>query len=69
METNRFMDTLAGSLALFLPDALHGQSPELYSLRGAGGGGSYRLFGGGCMPHISKDGNAYKYERALFFIL
>jgi len=65
MGTYRFVDALSGGFALFLPDALHGQSSKLDGFRGAGGGCSDGLFGGGGMPHVSEDGDTYGDESLL----
>ena len=54
----RFMNGLASSLATFLPDAFHGKTSQLDGFGGACGGGTDRLFSGGCMPKIGEDRDA-----------
>lgn len=56
----RLVDRFAGSFALLLPNALHGETAELDSLRGAGGRSSDRIVRVRSVPKISKDRYAYR---------
>lgn len=54
----RLVDRLARLLALLLPDALHGKTAKLDSLRRAGSRGTNSAVGVGRVPEVSEDGDA-----------
>ena len=54
----RFVNTFPSSLALLLPDALHGESTELDGFRGSRCRSTDSLSSVGSMPQIGKHGNA-----------
>ena len=54
-----FMDGLARFLAIFLPDALHGQTSKLNGLRRSGRRGTNSVVRVGRVPQVGQDGDAY----------
>ena len=52
------VDALAGGLALFLPDPLHGQTTKLDSFRGSCCRCANGLLAARGMPHVGENGDA-----------